>query len=135
MNCCPLKKFLSFVAVMFFVTTLAGCTPQHTEISMEEAQRIIAENGDKVIILDVRTKEEYYKNHIPNAVLLPIEEIKEGNVESTLPDKNQQILVYCWTGRRAKDASKLLVHFGYKNVYSFGGLIDWTGEVEGDEVN
>ena len=40
-------------------------------------------------------------------------------------------MLYCWTGRRSADAAALLVKEGYRNVYDFGGLVDWPGKVEG----
>ena len=86
------------------------------------------------IILDVRTPEEYQKKHIPGSLLLPIENIRSGNL-SKLPDKDAMILIYCWTGRRAEDAAEYLLKRGYTKIYEFGGLIDWTGPVEGDDVN
>ena len=46
-----------------------------------------------------------------------------------LPDLEQTILVYCRSGRRSKEASQKLADRGYTNVYEFGGIIDWTGEV------
>ena len=46
-----------------------------------------------------------------------------------LPDLDQIILVYCRSGRRSKEASQKLFDMGYTNVFEFGGIIDWTGEV------
>ena len=103
-----------------------GVEPKH--ITQDEAKKIIASNPN-AIILDVRTQEEYDKKHIPNALLVPIDDLK-ANDFSKLPDKDATILVYCWTGRRAEDSAKILADKGYKNVSDFGGLIDWTGEVE-----
>ena len=129
-----LKIISSFVAIIFVGIMFAGCTSNYRTISQAEAQKILAGKKD-YILLDVRTLEEYEKRRIPNAVLLPIAEIKAGNVIATLPDKKQKILVYCWTGRRAEDASAMLVKMGYSNVINIGGLVDWTGEVEGTEVD
>ena len=129
-----LKIISSFVAIIFVGIMFAGCTSNYRTISQAEAQKILAGKKD-YILLDVRTPEEYEKRRIPNAVLLPIAEIKAGNVIATLPDKKQKILVYCWTGRRAEDASAMLVKMGYSNVINIGGLVDWTGEVEGTEVD
>lgn len=85
-------------------------------------------NGD-VIILDVRTIEEYNDGHIKNAVLLPYDEIG-ALAEETLPDKQALILVYCRTGRRSEIAAKDLVSMGYTAVFDFGGIeTDWNGEV------
>lgn len=129
-----MKKFISTVALILSVfvilTVVYGNKSSHLE--QDEAKKIIAENPN-VIILDVRTQDEYEKKHIPNAVLVPIENLRKGDF-SALPDKNKMILIYCWTGRRAEDSAKILADNGYKNVYDFGGLVDWTGAVEGTEV-
>ena len=120
-------------AVVFAAIFIAGCggnEPKH--LTQDEAQKIIASNPN-AIILDVRTQEEFDKKHIPNALLVPIDDLKAGDF-SKLPDKDATILVYCWTGRRAEDAAKILADKGYKNVSDFGGLVDWTGAAEGTEM-
>ena len=127
-----MKKILLLLILML---SLSGCGGANTyqHLTPSEAAEII--HTDKtILLLDVRTLEEYEKKHIPNAVLLPIEELRKGNF-SPLQDKNQKILIYCWTGRRAEDAAKILVDEGYTNVFEFGGLVDWTGNIEGSEVN
>ena len=127
-----MKKFLLLIILTL---TLSGCDTtagSYQHLTPEDAAKVM-QTENNIIILDVRTQEEYDKKHIPNAVLLPIEELRKGNFE-LLPDKNQKILVYCWTGRRAEDSAKILAENGYKNVYDFGGLVEWTGEVEGSEI-
>ena len=47
-----------------------------------------------------------------------------------LPDYDQIILVYCRTGRRSKEAAQKLADMGYSQVYEFGGIEDWDGEIE-----
>jgi phage shock protein E len=42
-----------------------------------------------------------------------------------LPDKNAEILVYCRSGNRSRQASDKLVKMGYTNIYDFGGLNTW----------
>lgn len=130
-----LKKnfWLNLVAVVFTTLFITGCGQSYKNISQEDAVRIM-NSGKEFVLLDVRTPEEYEKKHIPGALLLPIDEIKKGNLDS-LPDKNKIILVYCWTGRRAEDSAMILFNKGYNYVYNFGGLVDWTGEVEGSEVD
>ena len=80
------------------------------------------------VIVDVRTVDEFSSGHIPNAICIPNEDITTSKPE-LLPDINQEILVYCRSGRRSKEASQKLADIGYTNVYEFGGIIDWTGEV------
>ena len=49
-----------------------------------------------LVVVDVRTQEEYAAGHIPSAVLLPVEQIeaKADSVAKVLPDKNAEIFVY-----------------------------------------
>lgn len=85
------------------------------------------------IILDVRTKAEFDKKHIPNALSVSVDELRSGDFRK-LPDKDAVILIYCWTGRRAEDSAEILIEHGYKKVYEFGGLVDWNGAVEGGDA-
>jgi len=82
-----------------------------------------------IILLDVRTEEEFEQVRIPGAVLLPDVMIADSAFE-LLPDKESVILVYCRSGRRSENAAKELISMGYMNVYDFGGIIDWTFETE-----
>lgn len=94
----------------------------YEQISPQEAKERM-DNEKDVIILDVRTREEYDSGHIKNAVCLPNEDIlSEPDI---LPDKGQQILVYCRSGNRSKQAAQKLVDMGYENVLEFGGILDW----------
>ncbi len=101
------------------------------EISQEEAKKMM-EADDRHIILDVRTVDEYNGGHIPNAVCFPLDEI-ETSAEKRLPDKQQVILVYCRSGSRSKQAASILSRLGYKNIYEFGGIIDWDGAVVSED--
>ena len=94
----------------------------YEQISPQEAKERMDKEVD-VIILDVRTQEEYDSGHIKNAVCLPNEDIL--NESDILPDKGQQILVYCRSGNRSKQAAQKLADMGYENVLEFGGILDW----------
>ena len=100
----------------------------YTHISQEEAKRVMDEEDD-IVILDVRTKEEYDGGHIRDAICIPNETIDE-KVSEILKDKNQKILVYCRSGRRSVQAAEKLVALGYTKIYEFGGIIDWIYGVE-----
>ena len=129
-----MKKFFHYTLLIALCTLLfSGCGGNsYKHLTHEEAKDLIAAD-QSVIVLDVRTPEEFEKKHIPNALLVPIEELRNGNFDS-LPDKDAKILIYCWTGRRAEDAAQILVENGYKKVYEFGGLVDWTGSVAGTDL-
>ena len=99
-----------------------------TIISQEKAREMM-EKDDGHVIVDVRRRDEYDAGHIPGAVLIPNESIGSERPRE-LPDLEQIILVYCRSGRRSKEAAQKLFDLGYRNVYEFGGIIDWTGETE-----
>ncbi len=102
-------------------------------ITMDEAKSLFEAEGD-YIILDVRTAEEYAEGHIPGAINIPNEDIASEQLED-LPDLNQVIYVYCRSGNRSKQAAEKMVDIGYTNVIEFGGIIDWTGEIETEVVD
>lgn len=85
-------------------------------------------SGDPYVLVDVRTEEEYAEGHIEGALLLPLDQL-ETLSEEQLPDKDATILVYCRSGNRSAQASALLVELGYTQIYDFGGIMDWPGEI------
>ena len=104
----------------------------YTQISQEAAKEMMAQD-DGHIIVDVRRQDEYDAGHIPGAILIPNESIGTEQLEE-LPDLNQVILIYCRSGNRSKQAAQKLFDMGYTNIYEFGGIIDWTGEIVTDEA-
>jgi rhodanese-related sulfurtransferase len=96
-------------------------------IDGEKAMDMMA-SGDPYTLVDVRTQAEYDDGHIEGALLLPIDQLETLATEQ-LSDKDAIILVYCRSGNRSAQASALLVELGYTNVFDFGGIIDWPGEI------
>ena len=128
-----LQKNFAAVFLLSVAILIAGCgSAEHKHITQDDARRIMKANPDAIVV-DVRTREEYVKKHIPNALLVPIENLRGGDF-SKLPDKDATLLIYCWTGRRAEEAAAILAEHGYTNVYEFGGLVDWTGAVSGTDL-
>ena len=97
------------------------------QISQDEAQKMMEQNDGHVIV-DVRRQDEYDAGHIPGAVLIPNEDI-DARPPAELPDLNQVILIYCRSGNRSKQAAQKLFDTGYTNIYEFGGINTWTGEI------
>lgn len=77
----------------------------------------------------MRRPDEFADGHIPGAINVANESIGTAEIPE-LPDKDQLIMVYCRSGRRSKEAAEKLVKLGYTNIVEFGGILDWTGEVE-----
>lgn len=91
---------------------------------MEEIKSM---NKEDYVILDVRTKEEYDEERIPNSILVTLDNIKE-EVEDVIEDKNVRIYVYCRSGRRSLSAAYQLLEMGYTKVLDLGGIIDYPYE-------
>ena len=92
-------------------------------ITAEEAKARL-DNETGIILVDVRTQDEYNAEHIPNAILLPIDHIA-ADAETIIPDKEAIYFVYCRSGNRSATASAQLVEMGYKNIFDLGGIKDW----------
>jgi rhodanese-related sulfurtransferase len=97
------------------------------KISAEEAKTMMEESKD-IIILDVRTEEEYSEGHIEGALLIPDYEISEKATE-LLKDTDATILVYCRSGRRSAISAQELSDLGYTSIYDFGGILDWPYDI------
>lgn len=99
------------------------------KLSPEEAKARMDENN-AILVLDVRTQEEYDEGHIPGAVCLPNEEITPDM--PVVFDKDTEILVYCRSGHRSAEALEKLTKMGYTNVSDLGGILDWPYETTTD---
>lgn len=139
-----------FLAVMILAAaavSLAGCavpTATTTQASTEttvlaSAIRLITpadakamiETNSGVLLLDVRTAEEYAAGHIAGSQLLPYDEITARKEE--LPgEMSTPIIVYCRSGRRSAIAAETLAGLGYTEIYDLGGIQDWPYEVVTD---
>ena len=83
-----------------------------------------------VVILDVRTPDEYNAGHIPNATLVNFYDADFKTKVQAL-DKDKTYLVYCAAGGRSSKASTLMTDNGIKAVYNLqGGFNKWDGPKE-----
>ena len=120
-----------WIILLLAALLLTGCSVEKGEKDVADYEMITAQQAKEImdtqdgyVILDTRTEEEYETGHIPGAIVISHEQIKE-KAEQVLTDKDQLILVYCRSGRRSKLAAQELVDLGYTNVKEFGGIIDW----------
>ena len=133
------RVFIIMTALLLLFLLLTACSSggqvmdgenmvrSFTQISQDEAKEMM-EQDDGHVIVDVRRPDEFAAGHIPGAICIPNESIGSEQPEE-LPDIDQIILIYCRSGNRSKQAAQKLFDMGYTNIYEFGGIIDWTGEV------
>jgi rhodanese-related sulfurtransferase len=136
------KKFTpAFAVLAMLVLTvaigLAGCgtdnnpaeeKPTVTKITAEEGKAMMDEDM-AIILVDVRTEAEFAEEHIPGAILVPIDDL-EALAPDMMPDKAATYIIYCRSGNRSATASQQLIELGYQNIYDMGGIIDWPYETE-----
>ena len=127
-----LKHILLLMSIMSAISVACLAKDTYAQISQEEASKMM-ELDDGHIIVDVRRQDEYDEGHIPGAICIPNESIGCDSPEA-LPDYDQIILIYCRSGRRSKEAAGKLAGMGYTNIYEFGGILDWMGDIVTDEM-
>ncbi len=89
-------------------------------ISVSEAYDLYQKGA---FILDVRTQEEWNQFHVPNAVLIPLDQLRSRIDEIPI---DRPIIVVCRSGNRSQQGRDILLNAGFEHVTSMnGGLIEW----------
>ena len=116
-----MKKIVSLIVCFLLLT---ACSNTGFEVIDTNQALEIIDTG--AVLIDVRTSDEYNREHIPNAVNIPLDQI-----DTIGYDKETKIIVYCQSGTRSRQAVQALVNMGYKNLYDLdGGLLNWGGDLE-----
>lgn len=105
-------------------------TTVHKNVSGNEFKQFIAK-GD-VVVVDVRTPNEYAQGHIKDAKLINLYD-PNFNAQIAKLDKGTTTLVYCRSGRRSASAMRKMKSAGFNTVYNLsGGIGAWMSS--GGEV-
>ena len=106
-----------------FLLSACGNSSKYETIDTNKALELIDTGA---IILDVRTVDEFNREHIPNAINIPLDQIDTIGF-----DNGSSIIVYCQSGMRSKEAVEKMYDLGYTSLYNLdGGLLNWGGELE-----
>ena len=88
------------------------------------------EQDSDVVIIDVRSAEEFDSGHLPNAQLLNIQDPQAFMDGIGALDVKKSYYVYCRSGARSAQACLLMNQQGLKNSYNLlGGILEWEGPV------
>ncbi len=116
------------------------CNKNNANISAEQffEKITVGINDENMIIIDIRTPDEYEVYHIQNSINI---DFHEDDFESNLNalDKNKTYLIYCRTGRRTgtdeNNALALMQNLGFKKVYNMlGGIQDFVKVPGADDI-
>ncbi len=78
--------------------------------------------GAEHVLIDVRTAGEFSGGHIEGALNIPVQELAQRIAE--VPE-GVPIVVYCRSGNRSGQATRILQQAGYGEIYDLGGTIQW----------
>jgi len=95
------------------------------ETNVDEVKNKL-DDGEKFVLVDVREESEWSRGHLPGAIHLS-KGIIERDIETTIPDSDATIVLYCGGGFRSALVADNLQQMGYANVLSMdGGWREWN---------
>ena len=115
------------IALAISLISLAGCsTSSSVSVTNVDAADFLSQiSSGEVIVLDVRTPEEFNAGHLSGAVNL---DVQSGQFETELSklDKAATYAIYCRSGRRSTIAAEKMANDGFTNIVNFnqGGFAE-----------
>ena len=122
-----MKKLTVFLALMALIATACGTTTEPTLLSASDAAAFLQDAPEGLVVLDVRTPEEFTTGHLSDAVLLDFYESDFADSLAEL-DRDTPYFVYCRSGNRSGQTIQVMQTLGFTNVTELsGGINEWNG--------
>ncbi len=103
---------------------LSSARDEIKELSVDEVNDYL-EEGNTPVLLDIRGLDEWERGHLKGAIHIP-RGVLEAEVEKRIPNKEDEVIVYCAGGVRSLLGGVSLKELGYERVISMdGGFGDW----------
>jgi len=83
----------------------------------------LAQQYQQLLIIDVRTRAEWKKSHIPGSVSIPLYQFSVSTVQQLTTDK--AIICICLSAHRSKPATRKLIQAGFDARELQGGMRAW----------
>ena len=119
---------LIVISLLIGIDTMRRGGAGANQVSAVQLPQLI--NQENAVVVDVCSPEEFRKGHIPAAINIPVDQIKEqlGQLEK-FRKKDRPIVLSCRSGQRASRAATVLRKNEFKRVYTLsGGLAAWEKE-------
>lgn len=125
------RSLLALASLAIAAVVLAACGTAEADQATADAPGVVAIGADQavellasrddLVVVDVRTPEEFAEGHVAGAELLDIYDpaFREG-VDGL--DRDTPYLVYCRSGNRSGQAAALMEELGFSEVYDAGAL-------------
>lgn len=121
---------IKLMGILIMLCSLFGCSSAQTQgfksLTVDEYAKVIEDTA--IVRLDVRTAEEYADGHIANTINIDVlkDDFEKKN-KASLP-KDKVIAVNCRSGKRSKNAARILVKNGFKVIELDAGYNDWLAK-------
>jgi phage shock protein E len=119
------KKMKLLLVVAAAAAGLAVLAAEPADITGTQAKALV--RTQKALLLDVRTAEEFAEGHLEGAINIPVQ-VLEVKLSSLPAKKDQDIVVYCRSGRRSATAKAILEKAGFTKVHDLGAMANWNKE-------
>jgi rhodanese-related sulfurtransferase len=84
------------------------------------------DRGENVNLVDVREPHEFAEGYIAGGKLVPLGKVQTMQVDELEDLKDEEVIVYCRSGRRSLLACMVLDQLGFKDTYNLeGGILAW----------
>ena len=112
------------VIVLLIKEEFAHQTSKAIQLSPAQATRLM-NNNDNMLILDIRSSDEFAKGHIKNAMNIPLAELK-NSLDKVKKFSERPALIYCNSGSTSLKAARILQAGGFNAVnHLVGGILAW----------
>ena len=119
-----IKKYFTAIFLSLFGFMNISCNSQ-TLPSLPPDEFAEGLKKENVILLDVRTPDEYLESHLKGAVQIDYHDENFAEQVSEL-DTNKTVYVYCRSGSRSAGAQEIMLKQHFKNVINLkGGIVAW----------
>ena len=123
-----MKKVNLAILLLLLIATITTVSAQNstkTDIISTEVSALLKQNKS-LVILDVRTAEEYNEGHIKGAINIDVRQPDFATKVEKL-NKNAKYLVHCRTSHRSTMAVNQMMQAGFKNIYQMmDGFAGWS---------
>jgi rhodanese-related sulfurtransferase len=116
--------YLAIAAIAVYLAYIKGFIFSDFESISPKSAYELLQHDAHITLLDVRTPEEFSKEHIGGATLIPVQELGQ-NLSKLISVKDKKIIVYCHSGTRSIAASRILVENGFIPLNVTGGITAW----------
>jgi rhodanese-related sulfurtransferase len=119
------RILMTIGAVVLLATAVSACDPTFSEVSNKDLLQRLTTADDMLVVLDVRSAQEYASGHVPRAINIPHDQMATRMNELRARD-NAEFVVYCESGRRADKAERMLKSDGFINIHHLqGDMAQW----------